>query len=65
MRLRRAAQYSVRAGSSGDAVPLTVWCRTMFVQRNLIRCATSPRALMIARSPNTHRSLLNLLNLPK
>jgi hypothetical protein len=27
----------MRAGSSGDAVPVTIWCRTMFVQENLIR----------------------------
>jgi hypothetical protein len=65
MRRRRAAQYLVRAGSSGDAVPLTVWCRTMFVQENLMRWATSPRPLTRLRSPKTHRSFLNLLNLPK
>jgi hypothetical protein len=58
-------QYLVRAGSSGDAVPLTVWCRTMFVQENLRRWATSPRPLTRLRSPTTHRSFLNLLNLPK
>ena len=65
MRRRRAAQYSVRAGSSGDAVPLTVWCRAMFVQENLMRWAMSPRPLTRLRSPKTHRSFLNLLNLPK
>jgi hypothetical protein len=37
MRRRRAAQYSARAGSSGDAVPVTGMCRTMSVQENLTR----------------------------
>ena len=32
---RRLAQYSTRAGSSGDAVPMTIWCRRILVQENL------------------------------
>ena len=56
---RRRAQYSASAGSSGDAPCLTVWCRTMLVQENL--CMKAP----LVRSPNTHRSCLALLNLPK
>jgi hypothetical protein len=56
---RRLAQYSVRAGSSGDAAPLTIWCRTMLVQAK--RCMNAP----LLRSPNTHLSYLALLNLPK
>ena len=31
---RRSAQYPVRAGSSGGDVPLTIWCRTIFVPAN-------------------------------
>src|ERR1035437_4459706 len=34
---RRSAQYSARVGSSGDALPLTIWCRTILVQENLRR----------------------------
>jgi enamine deaminase RidA (YjgF/YER057c/UK114 family) len=32
LRCRRRVQYSVRDGSSGDAVPATMRCRTIFVQ---------------------------------
>ncbi len=56
---RRPAQYSLRAGSSGDATPITIGCRTMLVQETL--CMKAP----LLRSPNTHRSCLALLNLPK
>ena len=56
---RRSAQYSVSAGSSGDAPPLTMMCRTMSVQANRARWAP------LAASPNTQRLFLNLLNLPK
>ena len=31
---RRSAQYWARLGSSGDAAPLTITCRTIFVQEN-------------------------------
>ena len=58
-RFRRSAQYAARAGSSGDAAPLTGTCRTMPVQENLTRQAP------LSRSPKTQRSFLNLLNLPK
>ena len=34
---RRVAQYWVRAGSSGEAVPVTIWWRTIVVQENLRR----------------------------
>lgn len=54
-----------QSGSSGEAPPMTIWCRTMFVQENLTRQGVSPRSLVAPRSPNTHRSFLNLLNLPK
>src|SRR6266536_2854199 len=40
-------------------------CRTMGVQANLIRWGTLPRSSTPARFPNTHRSFLALLNLPK
>ncbi len=30
---RRWTQYEASAGSSGDALPLTNWCRTIFVRR--------------------------------
>ena len=36
-RRRRAAQYSARAGSSGDAPALTIWCRMILVQACLTR----------------------------
>ncbi len=58
-RFRRSAQYAARAGSSGDAAPLTGTCRTMPVQENLTRQAP------LSRSPDTQWSFLNLLNLPK
>ena len=56
---RRRAQYEARAGSSGEAEPLTIACRSMCVQENFTRQAP------LSRSPNTQRSFLNLLNLPK
>jgi hypothetical protein len=37
VRRRRLAQKSARAGSSTDAVPGTIRCRTMGVQANLVR----------------------------
>ena len=37
LRCRRLAQYSARAGSSGDAEPGTSWCRTILVQQYLSR----------------------------
>src|ERR1039458_1293878 len=46
-------------GSSGDAPFMTIWCRMMLVQVNLTRWAP------LVRSPNTHRSRLELLNLAK
>jgi hypothetical protein len=57
--LRRWAQYRARAGSSGDAAPVTGTCRSMAVQENLTR------QVPLSRSPNTQRSFLNVLNLPK
>ena len=46
-------------GSSGDDVPLTSWCRMIFVQQNLRRYAP------LSRCPNTHLSCLEGLNFPK
>jgi hypothetical protein len=34
---RRSAQERARSGSSGEAVPVTITCRTIFVQANLGR----------------------------
>lgn len=34
---RRSAQYDSSAGRRGDAMPLSNWCRTIFVQENLSR----------------------------
>ena len=56
---RRLAQYSVRAGSSGDAAP-----RPSGVGRCWSRQSGGMNAPLL-RSPNTHRSCLALLNLPK
>ena len=53
---RRCAQYPARAGSSGDALPLTRVCRTMAVQASLGRWAP------VSLSPNTHRSFLDFSN---
>jgi hypothetical protein len=53
--LRRSAQYRARAGSSGDAPPVTGTCRSMFVQVNLTRQAP------LSRSPNTQRSFLSVI----
>jgi hypothetical protein len=57
-RRRRLAQYGARAGSSGSELPLTIRCRTMLVQANLVRYAP------LSRSPKTHRSRQDLLNAP-
>jgi hypothetical protein len=46
-------------------VPVTIWCRTIGAQANLIRCGTLPRWSAPARFPNTQWSFLNVLNLPK
>ena len=51
-RRRLLAQYSASAGSSGDAQPLTCWCRTICVQANLARKAP------LSRSPKIHLSCL-------
>src|ERR1019366_455765 len=53
------APSPARAGSSGDAPPLTRVCRTISVQDGFGRQAP------VSLSPNTHRSFLNLLNFPK
>ena len=52
---RRRAQYEARAGSSGEAEPLTIACRSMCVQENFTRQAP------LSRSPNTQRSFLELV----
>jgi hypothetical protein len=52
-------KYWARLGSSGDDPPMTIRCRTIFVQANLTRQAP------LARSPNTHLSCRDLLKAPK
>lgn len=41
---RRSAQYDSTAGSSGDALSLTNWCRTISTQENLRRLAPLTRS---------------------